>query len=129
VARGGNGLPKVSLGLAMPYPSMPYRWATPETALRPFQGWHTYRAETYRTCRTYRTRLFILNLHIQRRNGRTCSPPFPSLHIQPLYSTAGGRTLGSISITGRAARGHHLPLWTPHAVRGAYAYDAKWQNL
>jgi hypothetical protein len=37
-ARGGQGLPKVSLGLAMPYPSMPCRRATPVTALRPFQG-------------------------------------------------------------------------------------------
>jgi hypothetical protein len=37
--RGGHGLPKVSLGPAMPDPSMPCWRATPETALRPFQGW------------------------------------------------------------------------------------------
>jgi hypothetical protein len=29
MARGGHGLPKVSLGRAMPYPSMPYEQATP----------------------------------------------------------------------------------------------------
>jgi hypothetical protein len=38
MARGGHGLPKVSPGTAMPYPSMPWGRATPETALRPFQG-------------------------------------------------------------------------------------------
>jgi hypothetical protein len=32
MVRGGHGLPKVSPGPAMPYPSMPCRWATPETA-------------------------------------------------------------------------------------------------
>jgi hypothetical protein len=42
-ARGGHGLPKVSPGLAMPYPSTPCRQATPETALRPFQGWPSCR--------------------------------------------------------------------------------------
>jgi hypothetical protein len=31
---GGYGIPKVSMGPAMPYPSTPCRWATPETALR-----------------------------------------------------------------------------------------------
>jgi hypothetical protein len=39
MARGDHGLPKVSPGPAMPYPSMPYRQATPETALQPFMGW------------------------------------------------------------------------------------------
>jgi hypothetical protein len=34
MARGGHGLPKVSLGPAMPYPSTPYGRATPETALQ-----------------------------------------------------------------------------------------------
>jgi hypothetical protein len=38
-ARAGHGLSKVFLGLAMPYPSTPYGWATPKTALRLFQGW------------------------------------------------------------------------------------------
>jgi len=33
MARGDHGLPKVLLGPAMPYPSMPCRRATPETAL------------------------------------------------------------------------------------------------
>jgi hypothetical protein len=39
MARGDHELPKVSLELAMPYPSTPYGRATPETALRRFQGW------------------------------------------------------------------------------------------
>jgi hypothetical protein len=33
MARGGHGLPKVSPWSAMPYPSTPYRQATPETAV------------------------------------------------------------------------------------------------
>jgi hypothetical protein len=37
LARGCHGLPKVSLGPAMSYPSTPCRRATPETTLRPFQ--------------------------------------------------------------------------------------------
>jgi hypothetical protein len=41
MAWGGHGLPKTSLGPAMPYPSSPSGWATPETALQPFQGWAT----------------------------------------------------------------------------------------
>jgi hypothetical protein len=39
MARGGRGLPKVSCVTAMPNPSTPSRRATPETALRLFQGW------------------------------------------------------------------------------------------
>jgi hypothetical protein len=39
MARGGHGLPKASLGLAMLYPSMPCGWGTPELALQPFQGY------------------------------------------------------------------------------------------
>jgi hypothetical protein len=38
MARGGHGLPKVSVGPAMPYPSMPCGQATPEMSLRLFQG-------------------------------------------------------------------------------------------
>jgi hypothetical protein len=39
MARGGHGLFEVSLGLAIPNLSTPYcGQATPETALRPFQG-------------------------------------------------------------------------------------------
>jgi hypothetical protein len=33
MARCGHGLPKVLPGLALPYPSTPYGWATPETAV------------------------------------------------------------------------------------------------
>jgi hypothetical protein len=40
----GHGLPKVSPGLALPYPSMPCGRTTPEVALRLFQGWPTHRA-------------------------------------------------------------------------------------
>jgi hypothetical protein len=39
MARGGQGLPKVSLGPAMPNPYTPCGWATPEMAIRPFWGW------------------------------------------------------------------------------------------
>jgi hypothetical protein len=38
MARGIHGLPKVSPGPAMPDPSMPCKWATPKTALRPYAG-------------------------------------------------------------------------------------------
>jgi hypothetical protein len=38
MSRGDFGLPKVPQGPAMPDPSMPYRQATPETAIWPFQG-------------------------------------------------------------------------------------------
>jgi hypothetical protein len=38
MARGGHGLRKVSPGRTMPDSCMPCEWATPETALRPFQG-------------------------------------------------------------------------------------------
>jgi hypothetical protein len=41
---GGHGLPKVSTGPAMPYPSPPCGRATPDTALRQFQGKPTHRA-------------------------------------------------------------------------------------
>jgi hypothetical protein len=44
MARGGHGLPKVSPGPAMPYPSTPCRRTTYETALRLFQGWPAHRA-------------------------------------------------------------------------------------
>jgi hypothetical protein len=44
MARGGHGLPKVSLGPAMPKPSMPYGRATPKMALQLFGGWPARRA-------------------------------------------------------------------------------------
>jgi hypothetical protein len=44
VAGGGHGLLKVSLGLAMPYPSTSCGWTTPETDSRPFRGWPALRA-------------------------------------------------------------------------------------
>jgi hypothetical protein len=40
MARGGHGLHKVSGGPAIPYPSTPCKWATPETA----QGWPARKA-------------------------------------------------------------------------------------
>jgi hypothetical protein len=43
-AIGDHGLPKVSPGPAMPYPSTPWGQATPETALWPLQGWPACRA-------------------------------------------------------------------------------------
>jgi hypothetical protein len=39
MARGGHGHPKVSHGPIMTYPSTPCGRATPETTLRPLQGW------------------------------------------------------------------------------------------
>jgi hypothetical protein len=44
MAWGGQGLPKLSLGPAMPYPSTLCGPATPETALWPFQGRSACRA-------------------------------------------------------------------------------------
>jgi hypothetical protein len=38
MARGGHGLPKVSPGPAMIYPSTPSGWATPETAWQGKEG-------------------------------------------------------------------------------------------
>jgi hypothetical protein len=52
MAMGGHGLPKVSLGPPMPCPSTPCGRATPETALRPFQGWPTRRASGLRLSST-----------------------------------------------------------------------------
>jgi hypothetical protein len=43
IARGGHGLPKVSPGPAMAYPSTPCGRATSETGLQPFQGWPSRR--------------------------------------------------------------------------------------
>jgi hypothetical protein len=43
MARGGHGLPKLSLKPARPYPSTPCERATPETALQPFEEWPTHR--------------------------------------------------------------------------------------
>jgi hypothetical protein len=44
MATGGHGLPKVSIRPTMPDPSTPCGRASPETALRPFQGWPASRA-------------------------------------------------------------------------------------
>jgi len=44
MARGGQGLPKVSHGLTMPNLSTPCGRATPEIALRLFQGWPARKA-------------------------------------------------------------------------------------
>jgi hypothetical protein len=44
MARGGHGLSKVSTSPGMPYSSMSYGRATPETDLRPFQRWPACRA-------------------------------------------------------------------------------------
>jgi hypothetical protein len=38
MARDGHGLPKISPEPAQPDPSMPFGWATPETAIQPFLG-------------------------------------------------------------------------------------------
>jgi hypothetical protein len=38
MVRGDDGLPKVSPGPAIPYASMTCGWATPEMALKSFQG-------------------------------------------------------------------------------------------
>jgi hypothetical protein len=46
MGRGIDGLPKVSLGPALPDPSMPCGQDTPETALWPFWGWSASRAGT-----------------------------------------------------------------------------------
>jgi hypothetical protein len=42
--KGWPWTPQVLLGLAIPYPSMPWGRATPKTALWPFQGWPGRRA-------------------------------------------------------------------------------------
>jgi hypothetical protein len=44
MAKGIHGLPKVSPGPALPYPSMPCGRATPETAFQPFRRWPAHRA-------------------------------------------------------------------------------------
>jgi hypothetical protein len=51
-ARGGYGLPKVSPRPAVPYPFMPYGWASPETALRPFEQWPVRRVGVLRPSST-----------------------------------------------------------------------------
>jgi hypothetical protein len=52
LVRGGHGLPKVSPSFGMPNPSTPCGWATPETALQPFQGWPALRAGSLRPSST-----------------------------------------------------------------------------
>jgi hypothetical protein len=52
MARGGHGLPKVLPGPAMPHPFTPCGRATPETALRLFQGWLAHRAGRLRLSST-----------------------------------------------------------------------------
>jgi hypothetical protein len=52
MARDGHGLPKVSSRLAMSYLSTSCRWASPETALPPFQGWPACRAGCLRPSST-----------------------------------------------------------------------------
>jgi hypothetical protein len=47
-----HGLPKVSPGPAMPDPATPCKRATPETALRPFQGWPIHKAVNLRPSST-----------------------------------------------------------------------------
>jgi hypothetical protein len=44
MARSGHGLPEISPGPTMPYPSKPYERATSKTASRRFQGWPARRA-------------------------------------------------------------------------------------
>jgi hypothetical protein len=48
MARGGHGLPKVSIGPAKHYPSTPCGRVTSETTLWPFQGLLAYRAGSLR---------------------------------------------------------------------------------
>jgi hypothetical protein len=56
MARGGHARPKVSPGPTMPYSSMPWGQATPETALWPFQRWPSRRAGALRpSCTPYDT--------------------------------------------------------------------------
>jgi hypothetical protein len=62
MARGVRGLPKVSPGPAMPYPSMPCRRATPETALRPFQRWPAHGACSLQTSSTPLDTLYLIRL-------------------------------------------------------------------
>jgi hypothetical protein len=52
MARDGHGLFHVSPGPAMPNPSMPCGWATPETALQLFLGWPDRRTGGMRLCST-----------------------------------------------------------------------------
>jgi hypothetical protein len=52
MARGGHALPKVSPRPAMPNPSTPCGWATPETTFQPFQGWPASRAGNLRPSST-----------------------------------------------------------------------------
>jgi len=47
MVRSDHGLPKVSPGPTMPYPSIPCGQAIPETALWLFQGWPTRRASVF----------------------------------------------------------------------------------
>jgi hypothetical protein len=75
VARGG--LPKVSPGPAMPHPSMPCSWASPESTMWLFQGWPARRAGNLQLsssplvtpCRT--PMLHVLSQN--ERNSEVCS--------------------------------------------------------
>jgi hypothetical protein len=94
MARGGHGLPKVSLRPAMPYPPTPCGRATPETALLSFQRWPAHRAGSLR--------LF--------------SSPLDTPHRTPLYrgmqsnsSTSLGNKVGHVTSGGHVTRGPVIP--------------------
>jgi hypothetical protein len=74
MAGGSHGLPKVSLGPAMPNPSTLCERATPETAIRSFWGWPTHRVCDLRPSSTLldtprRTLMLYCYVQISKKTG------------------------------------------------------------
>jgi hypothetical protein len=84
MARGGHGLPEVSLGPAMPYPYTPCGQATPETAFsemgRP-QGGHLLPPWTPNAVRLCLTRILLSFFDILSSSDFI----FPHFRRKPLY--------------------------------------------
>jgi hypothetical protein len=101
----------------MPYPSMPCRRATPEAALRPFQGWPTRKAGGLQPSSTpldtsHRSPLLICLFTLSVSNGNEEEASLTNGHARPNNlvlggnnnncDNAGGDALarGGVSVTG-----------------------------
>jgi hypothetical protein len=117
-AKGGHGLPGVSPGPAIPYPSTPCGWTTPEIAL-------------------YYIVIAVSGV-AHPQGGQPAAVFYPFGHPTPYAHTSpsqdrqpANRTVATWSflehycietreggpLAGRAVCSRPLPFWTPHAVR------------
>jgi hypothetical protein len=69
MTRGGHGLPKVSFGPAMPYPSTPCGRVTSEAALRLFQGWPAHKVDGLQPSSTSLDTPHCTPMHVMIKDG------------------------------------------------------------